>query len=56
VYTNVKTITASFFKTDIALVFPNYQDYGYGIFLLDEKSRDYVQKISRTKKTIFCAR
>jgi aminopeptidase N len=24
--------------------FPNYQDYGYGIFLLDEKSRDYVLK------------
>src|SRR5690606_31912627 len=23
-------------------VFPNYQDYGYGIFLLDEKSREYV--------------
>ncbi len=26
------------------LVFPNYQDYGYGIFLLDEKSRGYVLK------------
>ncbi|HEX6126127.1 MAG TPA: M1 family aminopeptidase [Pyrinomonadaceae bacterium] len=25
-------------------VFPNYQDYGYGIFLLDDKSRDYVVK------------
>jgi aminopeptidase N len=25
-------------------IFPNYQDYGYGIFLLDEKSRDYVLK------------
>jgi aminopeptidase N len=24
--------------------FPNYQDYGYGIFLLDDKSRDYVLK------------
>ncbi len=23
-------------------VFPNFQDYGYGIFLLDEKSRAYV--------------
>lgn len=22
--------------------FPNYQDYGYGIFLLDEKSRNYI--------------
>ncbi len=28
-------------------IFTNYQDYGYGIFLLDEKSRDYVlQNIS----------
>jgi len=25
-------------------VFPNYGDYGYGIFLLDDKSRDYVLK------------
>jgi len=25
-------------------VFPNYGDYGYGIFLLDDKSRDYVIK------------
>ncbi len=23
-------------------IFPNYQDYGYGIFLLDEKSRKYI--------------
>lgn len=23
-------------------VFPNYRDYGYGIFLLDEKSRTYI--------------
>ncbi|MBK8466024.1 MAG: ERAP1-like C-terminal domain-containing protein [Chloracidobacterium sp.] len=30
--------------------FPNYQDYGYGIFLLDDKSRDYVLKnIGREK-------
>ncbi len=26
------------------LIFPNYGDYGYGIFLLDDKSRDYVLK------------
>jgi len=26
------------------LLFPNYGDYGYGIFLLDDKSRDYVLK------------
>ena len=29
-------------KQKVAYVFPNYQDYGYGIFLLDEKSRAYV--------------
>jgi aminopeptidase N len=27
-----------------AYIFPNYGDYGYGIFLLDDKSRDYVLK------------
>ena len=26
------------------LIFQNYQDFGYGIFLLDDKSRDYVLK------------
>src|SRR5690606_26322966 len=26
------------------VLFPNYGDYGYGIFLLDEKSRDHVLK------------
>ena len=26
----------------LSFAFPNYQDYGYGIFLLDEKSRAYV--------------
>ena len=35
------------------LVFPNYQDYGYGIFLLDEKSRDYVLKNIQTEKDDF---
>ena len=29
-------------RSDIEFVFGNYGDYGYGIFLLDEKSRDYV--------------
>ncbi|HEV7699266.1 MAG TPA: M1 family aminopeptidase [Pyrinomonadaceae bacterium] len=33
-------------KTDkpITFGFPNYGDYGYGIFLLDDKSRDYILK------------
>ena len=35
------------------LVFPNYQDYGYGIFLLDEKSRDYVLKNIQNEKDDF---
>lgn len=35
------------------LVFPNYQDYGYGIFLLDERSRDYVLKNIQNEKDDF---
>ena len=34
-------------------VFPNYQDYGYGIFLLDAKSRDYVLKNIHNEKDDF---
>ena len=36
-----------------ALIFPNYQDYGYGIFLLDEKSRAYVLANIQTEKDDF---
>ncbi|MGD9562067.1 MAG: M1 family aminopeptidase [Pyrinomonadaceae bacterium] len=36
-----------------AFVFPNYGDYGYGIFLLDEKSRDYVLKNIQNEKDPF---
>jgi aminopeptidase N len=36
--------SASHGDLDAAFVFPNYQDYGYGIFLLDPMSRDYVLK------------
>jgi hypothetical protein len=36
-----------------ALVFPNYQDYGYGIFLLDDKSREYVLKNIQNEKDPF---
>ena len=35
------------------LVFPNYQDYGYGIFLLDEKSRAYVLENIQNEKDDF---
>lgn len=38
-------------RTDF--IFPNYQDYGYGIFLLDAKSRDYVLKNIQTEKDDF---
>jgi aminopeptidase N len=34
-------------------VMPNYQDYGYGIFLLDDKSRDYVLKNIQNEKDPF---
>ncbi len=43
-------------KTNLAapkFVFPNYQDYGYGIFLLDDKSRDYVLKNIQNEKDPF---
>ena len=34
-------------------IFPNYGDYGYGIFLLDEKSRAYVLANIQTEKDDF---
>ncbi len=34
-------------------IFPNYQDYGYGIFLLDERSRAYVLANIQTAKDDF---
>ncbi|HVE57226.1 MAG TPA: M1 family aminopeptidase [Pyrinomonadaceae bacterium] len=34
-------------------IFTNYQDYGYGIFLLDEKSRAYVLENIQTEKDDF---
>jgi aminopeptidase N len=34
-------------------LFPNYGDYGYGIFLLDAKSRDYVLKNIQNEKDAF---
>ncbi len=40
-------------KEQFAYFFPNYQDYGYGIFLLDEKSSDYVTKNIQNEKDDF---
>ncbi len=37
----------------VRFIFPNYGDYGYGIFLLDEKSRDYVLKNIQNEKDPF---
>ncbi|MGI9036950.1 MAG: M1 family metallopeptidase, partial [Pyrinomonadaceae bacterium] len=43
-YTNIDVVD---------FIFPNYQDYGYGIFLLDEKSRAYVLQNIQTEKDDF---
>ncbi|MBX3293023.1 MAG: hypothetical protein KF881_09060 [Acidobacteria bacterium] len=43
--------TFQFSATDF--VFPNSGDYGYGIFLLDDKSRDYVLKNIQNEKDPF---
>jgi aminopeptidase N len=40
-------------QTGNYFAFPNYQDYGYGIFLLDDKSRDYVLKNIQNEKDPF---
>jgi aminopeptidase N len=40
-------------KENDKFIFPNYQDYGYGIFLLDEKSREYVLKNIQNEKDDF---
>ena len=38
---------------DVFYFFPNYEDYGYGIFLLDDKTRDYVLKNIQNEKDPF---
>jgi aminopeptidase N len=47
----------AFFSTaswsDEVFIFPNCEDYGYGIFLLDDKSRDYVLKNIQNEKDDF---
>jgi len=39
--------------SDVSFIFPNYQDYGYGVFLLDNTSRDYVLKNIQNEKDDF---
>jgi aminopeptidase N len=41
------------FSKKAIFAFPNYQDYGYGIFLLDEKSRAYVLENIQNEKDDF---
>ncbi len=41
------------FNWKVEFVFVNYQDYGYGIFLLDEKSRRYVLENIQNEKDDF---
>src|SRR5205085_7190434 len=45
--------SASTENNRLQAVLPNYQDYGYGIFLLDDKSRDYVLKNIQNEKDDF---
>jgi aminopeptidase N len=40
-------------ENDYKFIFPNYQDYGYGIFLLDEKSRNYILANVQNEKADF---
>ncbi|MGI8468547.1 MAG: M1 family metallopeptidase, partial [Pyrinomonadaceae bacterium] len=40
-------------SANVEFIFPNYQDYGYGIFLLDEKSRAYVLENIQNEKDDF---
>jgi aminopeptidase N len=40
-------------KKHSTFVFPNYEDFGYGIFLMDEKSRKYVLKNIQNEKDDF---
>jgi aminopeptidase N len=40
-------------KEQPILIFPNYQDYGYGIFLLDKDSRNYVLASIQNEKDDF---
>jgi aminopeptidase N len=40
-------------KSKVKFAFPNYQDYGYGIFLLDEKSRNYILANVQNEKDDF---
>lgn len=52
---NASTIVSAriYQSSATVFIFQNYHDYGYGIFLLDEKSRDYVLKNIQNEKDPF---
>lgn len=39
--------------TDPLYVFPNYEDYGYGVFLMDDNSKKYVLENIQNEKDVF---
>lgn len=49
----VSNLPSPFVEKKPVAIIPNYQDYGYGIFLLDPKSRDYVLKNIQNEKDDF---
>jgi len=48
-----KSVVIANLTSEPDYLFPNYQDYGYGIFLLDEKSRAYVLENIQNEKDDF---
>jgi Aminopeptidase N len=50
---NLNQQTKLFSISNADFIFPNHQDYGYGIFLLDEKSREYILKNIQNEKDDF---
>jgi aminopeptidase N len=49
----VSNLPSAFVDKKPVAIIPNYQDYGYGIFLLDSQSRDYVLKNIDSEKDDF---
>ena len=50
---NVFSLERSHENRKTNFIFPNYQDYGYGIFLLDERSRNYILANIQNEKDDF---
>src|SRR4029453_11915323 len=41
------------FPKDVSVILPNYQDYGYVVFLVGDKSGDYILKNIQSEKDDF---